>query len=206
MTWPGRLAAAWSTPRGLKQSRDVGLRPSARGLARRRRGVGFVWFAVISIPVIFLSGTFANDFSRIIVTHREVALAAQSAATGGSWQIHSGSPSRMCTTAAPCADRLPGDNTAQLVALNTWATEMAQNSAPGITVQSVTVPVPATIGNYQTLSVTVKYTINDMMFINWFSSSAAGQVYSYTATAFLCISSNNAGSNPTGGACSRPIN
>ena len=54
-------------------------------LARNRspRAVGFIWFFCVAIYFLMLSSFISVDMSRIIVTHTEVTLAAESAALAG---------------------------------------------------------------------------------------------------------------------------
>ena len=179
----------------IKKSRTVG-RLQSRA-PRRRRGVGYVWFCVVGLPLFFLAGAMAVDFSHVIVAHRQVTLAAEAAAEAGSFQVRNGQID------AGLADS---------VATRTFAQEMFPSVDPGTFVtpsgaaasdsgmQGVTVTEFAETLNGDAVDVSVTYQLDQQIFGGFFGLLSP-VTYTTSAEAFLC---NGAANGPTSGHCVLP--
>lgn len=181
----------------------TGSRTRDLGAARRtRRAVGFLWFCIVTIPVLFFSAGLAVDFTKIIVADREARNLVDAAATAGAYQFQPGKPWLHPTNAKKAAEDLWK-----------WGTDHPsmnsnQNAAPMLTlIEGKTVPKvtfnpvkPGQTGPTQ-ITVTVEYQVNDLMFIKYFTSEST-LVGNASATAFVCNPSVT--TDYTAGYCIRP--
>ena len=166
----------------------VGRLRTARS-ARRRRGVGYIWFCLVGLPFIFFAGGMGVDVSRSIVVHREVYLAAESAALAGSWQISVGG-------------QLDANQAAQ-VANDTFSQEEHPSADPaGSSISGATITGTSTTVSGDTVTYTVRYQLNQLVFADLFGAFSS-HTYKVSASAFVCSALNSSG--PTQGNCVRPI-
>lgn len=159
------------------------MRPLPRTV--RRRGVGFLFFTLVAIPVIFFAMYVAFDASRYFYVGREVRNAAEAAALAGSYQFTYGG-----TTLVRDAARNAARDTVNQ-ALSAGAMRGATQVQPQIAVgeDSVTVTI-----DYQVAEVTP--------FGRLFNAAAPDLIsFSVTEVAYVCIP----GLTPTtDGYCTRP--
>lgn len=178
-------------------------RPGSRVVARpgrSRRAVGFLFFVTVAIPFFIFSGVLALDAGDIIVAHRDVINAAESAALAGAGQINHGV---LITDPANCLAGTYSPCTAVDVALATFHVEQTTGALPNISLQGPPVITTGVINGVQTVEVTVKYKADALFFngVPWVGGLEA-TTYTVTEAAFVCDSTN--ASNPTGGVCSAP--
>ena len=166
--------------------------------SRRRRGVGYVWFCVVGVPLFMLAGAMAVDLSHVIVAHRQVSLAAEAAAQAGSFQIQNGHlvPELAVdvTTRTFAQEMFPSSDPGEDV---TATGAVADNSGMfGVNVSDVNV----VLLSGDAVSVTVTYQLDQQIFGGFFGLLGP-TTYSASAEAFLCNSTVN---GPTSGHCSLP--
>lgn len=185
------------------------LRPPAspRALAAWR-GITFLYFVLLAIPTFFVAAGFATDFTRIIIANRQVANATQAAALAGAQQYLpdtqglDANKARAASVETYCVAQRSGETY-----LSTPASTSTHSCARGNPV-SLDVKLPTIIAAdgtslYQTVSVTSHYTVNGLIFVNFFGLSPNTNVLNVTKTASICIPGNTDG--PTNGYCTHAI-
>lgn len=175
-------------------TRHEGMLALLRRDASNPRGVGFVWFALIAMPVLLFSAGLSVDLTRIIVAGREASNLTSAAAIAGAYEFETGE-----------AYLNPGRARAE--ALATW--EMGSSSANGDRNNAV-----ALLDDSQTkleisfdnltqpteVIVTTNYSIDGLLFTGFFGAdnNVDGSV---EKTAKVCIPGDN---DFTEGFCTRP--
>jgi len=140
---------------------------------------------------MFFSAAMAVDVGHVIVAHREVYLATESASLAGAWQAQGGQLNSM---------------EAWRVASDTLTREQQpvgpfnQSSLPGVHVDFAFVSASGNV-----VDVIVQYHINNIVFAGFFDLFA-NQTYTVEASSFVCSSQPfSAVTNSTHGECVRPI-
>lgn len=186
-----------------------GARPALtrHGAGRRRRlAAGFLAFVLMAIPAVMLSAAMSVDMGRILIAHREATNLADAAATAGALQY--------CD---PVVDKCPSSAVlyapaAVSAADQTWAVGCYGTtsgtgtcnvaSAAGLVANpSVTFNVSGLNGGPgdQEVTVTVTYSVTNLIFLGWFISGSSNAHFTATASAQLCNSTQ-------GTYCARPRN
>lgn len=170
------------------------------------RGVALTYFALIGMPTLFFAAGIAVDFTRIIVSARQVANATQAAALAGAAQFTPNAASidrsRAITAATQtfCAAR--GSGALSLSQNGSGASRACTGRFAGqsatITVSPFSAPDGAAVG----VDVTARYRVNDLLFSGLFTSSDTTDTLSTTRRATLCIPGVVSG--PTNGYCAHP--
>jgi hypothetical protein len=171
-------------------------RLTSRAPSRLRRAVGYIWFCAVGIPFMMLAGVFAYDASQVIIVHREVYLAAESSALAGAGGQLDASGALVPDSASSLADE-------------TFALEQGSGNASypsatypsairGATVVSTSVNVTS-----DTVTYTVTYTVNDLLFSGFFDAAASQQQFTVSSTSFVCHPGDP--NNPTHGLCTHPV-
>ena len=168
-------------------------------LSRSRRAVGFIWFLIVALPILFFGAALAVDTSNTIVANRQVRLAAESAAVGAAWQIKADAATHTISIDAIAANT---------VANQTFTQAVSAGSLKKVSVISTVVSIN-TKSNPQTVTVRVTYRVNEDIFYSLLGTAPPN--YSTHASAFLCrpdqATSGVGGgslSGTTGGHCVRP--
>jgi hypothetical protein len=176
---------------------------------RKNKGVGFIFFILIAIPIFIVAGALAIDMGNVVVSHRDVVNANESAALAGAGQIYNGQlidangncPSGGSGTCCPPGES--GDCTAAGVALATFEQEEQNSSMPNVSVVGDPTITLGTYDGVQTITITTYYTITGLIFnrVPWLGDYGSHQ-YSVSESAFVCDEGDTNG--PTGGECSAP--
>lgn len=174
------------------------LRPSGHGRRRRARGVAFLWTLLIGFPLMFLGLAMAVDFTRVIITGRDMATATHAAALAAAYQFVPGE-----------AEINP--QAAQAAAVETMCVAQDQGGTQGTSPgQTWSVPCPfggatsmhVSVTSPTTVQVTTNYTIDDLLLLSYFDYGTVEQTV--TRTAAVCDPRDDTG--PTDGYCVRPAN
>lgn len=186
------------------------MRPLHRSVGLRRsvaRGVALTYFALIGMPTLFFGAGMAVDFTRIIISARQVSNAAQAAALAGAQQFTVNDASINVPRAVSAAtETYCLAKSAGALSLSSNGTSGAR-ACPGalagqqatIVVKPMRVPDGAAVG----VDVTARYRVTDLLFAGFFTDPNAGPDSSVTRTATLCIPGVATG--PTNGYCAHPL-
>jgi Flp pilus assembly protein TadG len=174
------------------------LSPTAHGAIRSRRGargVAFLWFLLIGMPLMFFGTAMGVDFTRIVLGHREVATATHAAALAAAYQF------------------TPGEATIDKDAAHAAAVETMCTASRERVMHVATPPTeaPSCVGGGQvsvttrfptvsSVEVTSQYHVAGLLLMSYFGYGDS--VQSVTRTAAVCDPRNASG--PTGGNCARP--
>ena len=178
--------------RAHKTQRRAGYLRSQIGTRRRLHGGSvLLWFMVISLPLSFFVTSETWDLAQAYLMHREVTNAAFAAAEAGAFQI------TYNTTTLNTAN-------AQSVATDTWNYEVATGGVPH---GAIIVGPPQVTATSRVVTITVDFQVGGPKFGILFGQTS-NQVYSVTATAFVCVPTAapgfNSGQAPTQGFCATP--
>jgi hypothetical protein len=161
-------------------------------LTRARRGGAILFFILFAWPLVFLSGALAGDATRIISENRSVSNAVESAAVAGVQQY------------LPNSSRV--NSSTYNTAVNRLIDTSVENGSLEVDVVSVNSRLYSNEYGGDRVSVTLTYTIPDLLFSELLSaltgSRAFGTQYSVTRSADICVPGQTAGA--TGGNCVRP--
>jgi Flp pilus assembly protein TadG len=142
----------------------------------RRRGIGFLWFALVVVPFFFAGSALAFDGSRLLLAKREASNAAQAAAVAAATQF-SAAPGRE-DTVTPASARTAALETI-IHARDTGALRVAQvNPAQTVTLISA---------DATQVTVTVEFRVTGMAFLGYFVSGGQSTSARVSSTAFVCI-------------------
>lgn len=191
-------------------SHDTALARRLTG-ARGVRGVAFLYFTVVVIPVVFLSAALAVDFTRIIIAARETSNAAAAAALAGAWQMEDGVAALNASKSTAAAVET------FCYAQRVGATHLAQPAGSGGHTCSgggradITVTLKdykatnggLTAGGYTTVEVTARHKVPDLVFFNFFGAGRSFTANPITRSASVCVPGDTAGA--TQGNCQRPV-
>jgi Flp pilus assembly protein TadG len=165
-----------------------------RRRGRGRRGVGIMWFALVSIPVLLFCAGLAVDLTRVVVAHREASNLASAAAVAGSYQFKPGK-----------AELDPVKATAE--AKRTWIQGRTTYNAARLLESGE--KVTYTVNDAATarrVNVHVEYKVTGLVFLHFFTTQSQ-QTYHVDRSAFVCVPGVADPSDPshdTDGFCTRP--
>lgn len=191
-----------------------GLRRAQRHATTRgrgARGVAFVWFTVLALPMFIFACALAVDFTRVVITHRAMSNVAAAAAAAGAWQlvdgqagIDTGSRSHQAAKETMCAGMVTVKHVEPRSGLvycggTTYAPiDIAFTDYMATLTQSDGLSYP---GGFQTIQVTAKYRIEGLLF-SWMFSDQDFVDATVVRQASVCMPGVESG--PTGGYCVRP--
>lgn len=170
------------------------LRRSAR-LRRPRRGVGIIWFAGVTLPIILLATGLAVDVNTMAVAQNEASNLAYSAALAGAFQFAANpnpSTGLIDTSAGPAA------------ALSTINAGEQAGAMAAARVDQVPAPVISSIDYANDeITVTITYHVTGLIVMGYFLGTGSNSPeQTVTRSAFVCIPGDSSG--PTGGYCVTP--
>ena len=147
---------------------------TGRGSRRRtRRGVGFVWFAVIGMPVMFFVAALTTDITRIVISHRQMVLVAEAAANAGAATLDGTNSAAKTAEAATAAEDVYQAN------IDAGAVDfLASTPAP---TNTVTVDAAATV-----VTVAVTYDVDGLRFIRFFRGSDDSESFRVVRASSIC--------------------
>lgn len=149
---------------------------------RRRRGVGFVWFLLVGMPVLLFAVAMAADMSRLYVASRQAGLVAEASAVAGAFEQTPGhatiDPGRAYSAAMD--------------------TVVANRSAGAMSAGVMTGPAQV-VSTSHSVTVTVNYRVDGLVVAQFFG--ATPHALAATRTADVCVPGAYL---PTGGSCTRP--
>lgn len=155
---------------------------------RRRRGVGLLFFALVTLPVAMLCLTLSVDFTRMFLAARQVTSAAESAALAGAYQTTPGTSTLDESLAESIAEET------FTVAGDSGVYHLASNSEPEITATTSRVTVAVT------------YDVAGLLFAGWFMDGNS-ETFNIERHADVCVPATSGTVDaPLGspGYCTRP--
>lgn len=151
-----------------------------------------LWFACVTIPVLFFSAGISVDLTRIVVAKREASNLASAAAVAGAYQFEPGKP---------YLDR----ERAKAEAERTWEYGRRAGDSNAARLlergERVRVDLGGSYFSPTVVEVRVDYTISDLLFTRYFLQEDEFD-YSLTRRAFVCVPEE--AEDPTAGYCVRP--
>ena len=152
-----------------------------------RRGVGFVWFAVIGIPVMFFVAALTTDLTRIVTSHRQMVLVAEAAANAGAATLDGTSTTGKTAEAAAAAEDVYQRN------IEVGAVDFLK---PMSDTATVTVDAAAT-----QVTVNIEYDVDGLRFLRFFESTGDSETFRVARASSIC----EPGARPaTDDHCARP--
>lgn len=172
------------------------VRPNQARRRRDRRGIAFVWTLLVVFPLMLFGLGMGVDFTRVIITGRDMATATHAAALAAAYQFEPGaariSPEQALGAAVEtmCVAQQVGavDGTSPGAS---WTV-----ACPGGGTTSVRVQVDSPT----TVRVSVNYRVEDLLLLDYFGYDDVEQTV--TRTAAVCDPRDATG--PTAGYCVRP--
>ena len=163
-------------------------RGSRRRTRRTRRGVGYVWFAVIGMPVLFFVAALTTDITRIVISHRQMVLVTEAAANAGAATLDGTTGTGQAAEAVTAAKNVyQGNIDANAVDF------LASTPAPSLV---VTVDAAETV-----VTVSVTYDVDGLRFIRFFRGSDDSESFRVVRASSIC----EPGARPaTANHCARP--
>jgi Flp pilus assembly protein TadG len=174
---------------------------------RSVRGVAFIYFTGLALPILFFAAAFAVDFTRIIIVTRNMENAAAAAAAASSWQLVPGKVAidetaakdvgteTLCAStkyiagaaAAGKSKRACGDGREvdADILFSKYATQVAGYPSGGPT----------------TVTVRTEFKVTNMIFFFYFNGERTA-TSAVSQSASVCVPGDTAGF--TGGNCTRP--
>lgn len=146
-------------------------------VARKRRGVFFIWFALIGLPAMLFGLTLSADVSSVINVNRQIRLAAESAAVAGSFQFERSGSGRL------------DQGQASAVAYETFQEAIRVGAITRARVSSHGAVTTATEVSYR-----VSYQIQGLLALRWFAPAGVAPI-TIVEKAEVC---------PSGSYCGRP--
>jgi Flp pilus assembly protein TadG len=156
--------------------------------ARSRRGVGFLWFALVVIPFFFAGSVLAFDATRLMLAKREVANVAQAAAVSAANEFSPNS-----TVVNP--------NNARVAARSLVAHASAANSLRVAEVDLGSIRTTVSPDNV-TVAVAFDFRVTGLVFLRYFGVSGGSEPGSVSRSAFVCVPGQRG--VDSGNFCQRP--
>lgn len=179
---------------------------SARGV----RGVAFLYFTLVVIPIVFFSAAAAVDFTRIIIAGRETSNAAAAAALAGAWQMEDS------VAAVNSSEAVSAAVETYCYAQQVGATHLAEPAGAGqacsgggradISVELKdfrTTNGGLNAGGFTTVEVTARYKVPNLVFFSFFGAGRSFEANPVTRSASICVPGDATGA--TQGNCQRPV-
>ena len=158
-------------------------RPSAPCPPRRRplslphrRGVGFIWFALVVVPFFFAGSALAFDVSRLLLAHREATNVAQAAAVAAATQfsLTPGAEDTVVPASARLAAREVVTHAADQGALRVAVVDLAS--------------LDTRVGEANTrVTVSMRFEVRGLVFIGFFVDGGRSSTAEASQTAFVCV-------------------
>jgi Flp pilus assembly protein TadG len=174
-----------------------------RQMSSRPRGSVFIWFFTVSLFLFIIASFIAVDMSDVIIAGNEVQLAAESAALDGASQA-----TIETTNSGFVGESYINAAEAESAVQSTFAAEEATGALPHADIISMTPTIVSDPGvNPNTVTVTVSYTVTNLLYAGYSFFTIQSPRYTASAEAFLCIpgDTGNAVSNESG-VCTTPTN
>jgi Flp pilus assembly protein TadG len=165
------------------------------------RAAVFVWFLTVSVPLLLLGSMFAIDFSTILIARNEVQLAAESAALAGASEAQ-------IETQTQAVGTISYLNAAQAAAIakETMTAEDGAHSMPHAVINpngvAVTVVADPFANALNTVTVTVTYTVPNLIFLDYFGYKSP--TITDSSIAFLCVPGQTGQTYNQSGVCTTP--
>lgn len=148
---------------------------AARRCRRALRGVAFVYFALLTIPVFFFGAGLAVDFVSLIGTNRKVAMATQAAALAGSHTFNEDQ-----ATISPDATGVARDTFCEAME-NYGQVPVEAAGGSGTCGVSLSIDLTST-----TITVTSSYRVDGLIFAQLLGAGGHSGATAVTRTANVC--------------------
>lgn len=201
------------------------MRTLTRHERRTRRGSVMLFFAMVAVPMMLLASAIGIDVTRIVIAHRQLAVATSSAALAGAWTFDTTSSRRQLDTAKATANAYatycqnvadvltvaqPSTGTHPSSADNCRDLSAGVNGAVNGDQLGANVTITGTSTAENAVTVTASADVNDLVLLGFLmsltDSNARGTSVriSTSSVSYTCNSDTDTGEQQ--GNCSRPIN
>lgn len=157
---------------------------SAR-LAKKRKGVAFLFFVLIMLPVLLAALGLSTDFGRLIIAHRQAADTADSVALAAAHGFNNSSGGLTASPNLNATNSKAYATQTFIAAVGTPSSGSMLSATESPKLSSVTLSKSNT-----QVQVTVSYKLTGFIIVDYFTGKRNNLTFDVTRTAEICSSAN----------------